>query len=214
MRWEIRGADRETGADATIVVDAEGEDSARRRANRRGIVVSGVRPLDPNDSCARLPTLVIEYEAPTSGTSMISSLRSPPASSSQPPEQTLLTLKPKMLTGNPALFVFAVILVPLLGLGILILACWYLSCITQTLTVTSKRSILRRGVLSKSTTEVRHEDVRNTQVSQTLLQRLFGTGQLAISTAARNEVEIRIADIPNPEKARRLINELRDQLPV
>lgn len=52
MQWEVIGADRNTGRDSKILVDADTEDSARRRANRLGLLVSDLRPLDPNDSVA------------------------------------------------------------------------------------------------------------------------------------------------------------------
>ena len=43
MKWEVTGADRQTGDDRTVLIDADTEDSARRRANRQGVVVADLR---------------------------------------------------------------------------------------------------------------------------------------------------------------------------
>jgi len=37
MKWEVVGADRETGNDKTVFVDAADEAQAIRRANRQGL---------------------------------------------------------------------------------------------------------------------------------------------------------------------------------
>jgi hypothetical protein len=52
MNWEVVGADRKTGLDRVIIIDADDEAQARRRANRQGILVEDLRLLDPNDSAA------------------------------------------------------------------------------------------------------------------------------------------------------------------
>lgn len=57
MKWEAIGADRSTGNDVSVVIEADDEDSAKRRANRRGVVVETVRCLDPDDSLAGQPVL-------------------------------------------------------------------------------------------------------------------------------------------------------------
>ena len=52
MQWEVTGADRQTGQERRVLIDADDEASARRRANRRGVLVSEARPIDPDDSVA------------------------------------------------------------------------------------------------------------------------------------------------------------------
>jgi uncharacterized membrane protein YdbT with pleckstrin-like domain len=90
--------------------------------------------------------------------------------------------------------------------GFVILFVWWLQCQATTLTVTQERTILRKGLLSKSTTEVWHEDVRNVQISQGLLQRLLGVGTVGISSAGQSGVEILAVGIPEPENVRRIID--------
>lgn len=50
MRWEVRGANRENGEEKVIYLDAENEDSARRRAARTGLLVSELRPTEGEDA--------------------------------------------------------------------------------------------------------------------------------------------------------------------
>jgi hypothetical protein len=64
MKWEVTGADRQTGADRTITLEAGDEAQARRRANRQGVLVADLRPLDPNDSVAGVRALVAAPLAP------------------------------------------------------------------------------------------------------------------------------------------------------
>ena len=45
MRWEISGANRATGRDQTIVLEADDEASATRRGGRRGLLVERVRAV-------------------------------------------------------------------------------------------------------------------------------------------------------------------------
>lgn len=52
MRWEVKGADRQTGEDRQIFVEAGDEAQATRRAGRQGLLVESARPLDSNDSMA------------------------------------------------------------------------------------------------------------------------------------------------------------------
>src|SRR5690606_12359584 len=52
------------------------------------------------------------------------------------------------------------------------------------LTVTNKRTLLRRGVLQKTTREVRHADVHLLKVDQSFLDRLLKIGRVSVSSAA------------------------------
>ena len=52
MKWEISGADRTTGKETKLILDADDEASATRRGNRRGVLVESARPLDAGDSVA------------------------------------------------------------------------------------------------------------------------------------------------------------------
>jgi hypothetical protein len=95
----------------------------------------------------------------------------------------------------------------LLGVGPL--AVWKVYTMGSSLEITNKRTVWYRGLLSKATNEVRHNDVKNFQVDQTFLNRILGIGTIGISSAGQDEIEIRVKDIPNPYRVRDLINQHR-----
>ena len=148
-------------------------------------------------------------------------------------EETLVQLNPSMLRRHPFQFTGSMLLllvglagvvyglvlpewwvvgaagaVALFGAGVLLV--WWLKIKSTTLTVTSERTILRKGILSRNTTEVRHDDVRNLQVHQSFVERMLGVGDLAISSAGQDDLEIDIDGVRNPEQIASLIRERQD----
>lgn len=82
-------------------------------------------------------------------------------------------------------------------------------CYATILTVTVDRTILRKGIFSKSTIEVRHVDVLATSIKQTITNRIFGVGSSAIASAGTGGVEIVVSGISNPQHVSKLIDEHR-----
>jgi uncharacterized membrane protein YdbT with pleckstrin-like domain len=97
----------------------------------------------------------------------------------------------------------------LAALGLGVLAFWWIQSRSMSLTLTTRRTIQRRGILSKYTTEVRHDDVRNLQIEQSFWQRLLGIGDLAISSAGQDELEIEVEGVPDPDSVARHIRDLQ-----
>lgn len=117
---------------------------------------------------------------------------------------------PAMFRNNPLGFALSVVLcLVLVGFGILLV--WWLQCKATTLTVTEERTILRKGLLAKATTEVWHKDVRNVQISQGLLQRMLGVGTVGISSAGQSGVEILAVGVPEPANVRKIIDQYKRQ---
>lgn len=125
------------------------------------------------------------------------------------PETVLYEAHPAMFRNDPLGFLLCIVLIPALGLGLFVLLGWWLSVLNTKLTITNKRSILRRGILSRFETEAWHRDVRTIEVGQSFAQRLFGVGSIGISTAGQGDVEICIQGIPNPDRARAIIDQHR-----
>ena len=123
-------------------------------------------------------------------------------------EVTLYDENPSMFRNRPVEFVFTVVLCVVL-VGFIIFFMWWLRCKGTQLTITSERTRLRKGILSKSITEVWHQDVRNVQLNQTFFQRLLGVGSLGISSAGQAGLEISVSGIPNPEQVKDLIDQHR-----
>jgi hypothetical protein len=102
-----------------------------------------------------------------------------------------------LLGGSGALAIFSIVF----------LFAWWVHTRLDSLQITTERSILQSGLVARSTSEVRHADVRNLQIHQTVLQRLFGVGTLAISSAGQDDFEIVAKGIPSPEALAEVIRQ-------
>ena len=113
---------------------------------------------------------------------------------------------PPMFRNNPVWFVISILLIPVFGIGIIILIAWYISTKAQTLTVTSEDLLYERGILSKSRSELRLSSIRSVRVHQSLFQRMFGTGDIEIFTAG-DTPEVTATGMPDPNRVRELVSE-------
>jgi len=95
------------------------------------------------------------------------------------------------------------------GLAALYWLAWWVQTRFTTLTITNRRTILRRGLIARDTSEVRHRDVRNLQINQTTLERMLGVGDVSISSAGQDDLEIRIEGIPKPEKVASIVRDMQ-----
>jgi len=123
-------------------------------------------------------------------------------------ERELLTVSPRLFGGN--WFIHAVVI--LLCLVLIGFVFYFIEWLRQRATrliVTTRRTVLREGILDKRTNEIRHSDVRNVQVQQSLVQRMFGVGTLELSSSGQSDVEIAIKGIPDPQAIASLIREQR-----
>ena len=137
----------------------------------------------------------------------------------QPPkEKTLLTTRqsmrgpllgviflvslPSYLWGPPALIISLVICLPCLLVS-------FVGRSSRSLTITTRRTIMRSGILGSHSNEVLHNHIRNIQISQGVFQSLIGTGTLAISSAGQSNMEIVFRHLSRPGRAKRLIDQHR-----
>lgn len=123
-------------------------------------------------------------------------------------EETLYESHPAMFGNHPVWFTVSVLL-SLVGVGLLILIPWWFQSRGVKLTITNERTRLRKGFFSKHTSAVFHDNVRNIQVGQTFLQRVMGVGYLGIASAGHAGMEIEVQGIPDPERAKALIDQYR-----
>ncbi len=117
-----------------------------------------------------------------------------------------------VIGGGMGLIVTSNLLIALIvsGLGISFWLGWWLNMLSITLTVTDKRTILRKGILSKYTNEVFHSSVRNIEINQNIMQRIFRVGDISIaSSSGQPDLEIVVHGIPDPETVKQLINKYR-----
>ncbi len=104
--------------------------------------------------------------------------------------------------------ILGVILLPVLvGLFILIFILIEIQCTSYELT--SRRIIIRKGLISKNQNEIWIKDMRAVNFVQSVWQRIIGVGDIAIGTAASAGTEINIMGIADPADVVSKINGLR-----
>lgn len=67
----------------------------------------------------------------------------------------------------------------------------------------------RTGIISKSVSEVRYENIRSIDTRQGVLDRIFGIGAVMIGTAGTSGYEIVKAGIKNPDNIKQILNARR-----
>ena len=147
-------------------------------------------------------------------------------------EQAVLKIRPSFFRAKPVrvLLLFAMPLISAavaawlveegsgfgraaLVLGIAAVVCWvpttvwwFIATRSKGLEITNKRTIERRGLLSKSTDEVLHDHVRNVKVDQSFYQRIVRIGQIGIASSGSDQTEIVMEDLPDPQRIREIID--------
>lgn len=124
-------------------------------------------------------------------------------------EQVLFQAHPAMFRNHPFYFTLCVVLIAAFGLGLLMLLAWWIQVLGTTLTVTNEQTTLRKGILSKYTNDVFHSNVRNIQVRQSFLQRIFNVGWVGISSSGQSGLEIEVNGIPDPHRVKEIIDDHR-----
>ncbi len=124
-------------------------------------------------------------------------------------EKELYRAHPAMFRNHPVSFILTLILC-LVGVGLIIFLVWWLKHLGTTLIITENRTILRKGILARNTNEVLHENIRNIQINQSFLQRIFNVGDIGIASAGQSDVEIQVKGIPGPREVKQLIDQYRD----
>jgi hypothetical protein len=90
-----------------------------------------------------------------------------------------------------------------------VLAVWWLKVHFTMLIVSNKRTVFRHGIISRATSEVQHDDVRNLQLDQNAFERIMAVGDIAISSSGQDEMEIVARDIPHPDEVVALIRQMQ-----
>lgn len=91
------------------------------------------------------------------------------------------------------------------GFGALVLW-WWIESLSAALEVTNKRTVARRGIFSRSTSEVLHDNIRNVQIEQSFWQRVWGVGSIGISSSGQDGIEIQMDRIPGPQRLQQVID--------
>jgi len=150
-------------------------------------------------------------------------------------EQVLRVVRPALVRGHPAASAGAIGLAiagattGVLGLtgggpewlgwpglvGLLVGLAWCLWLFVlghrwDRLRITNHRVIDERGIIMRNSSEVLHKHVRNIRITQTFWQRVVGIGDIEIDSAAGDgEADIRIANVPDPDGVKKLVDRHR-----
>lgn len=95
------------------------------------------------------------------------------------------------------------------GIVILLILKGLIRWLTTNHIITNERLIYRAGFIAKSGTELPLEVIQNVAFNQTIIERIFGTGDLMIESAGTHG-QTRYRDIPNPEGVQSLIYRVRE----
>lgn len=120
-------------------------------------------------------------------------------------EEVLWSGEPLMKSIYPAIAV-GVPLIPVMGLGLLVIVGAYLNIKNTDFVVTSEGLYKKTGVMSRNVQKIGFEKVQNISFSQSIFGTYFGYGNVEISTAGGSGIEMRFRSIENPKEIQQLIN--------
>ncbi len=103
-------------------------------------------------------------------------------------------------------WLWAALFVPMVLGGAGLLVWWWIDRLGASIEITTKRTIMHRGIFSKSSSEVVHDNIRNIQVTQTFPQRVMGVGKLGISSSGQDGVELQVNHLKDPDNLRKIID--------
>ena len=95
--------------------------------------------------------------------------------------------------------------IALLAIAAVWLIARYMKWVTTHFVITSHRVIFRQGVVAKSGIEIPLERVNNVNFHQTVLERVFGAGDLLIESGGEDGQQ-RFTDIRHPDRVQNLVH--------
>jgi len=104
-----------------------------------------------------------------------------------------------MFRNQPALFICSIALVPVFGVGLAILAAWWIKTLTDTMILTDDKIIKREGLMSKYTAEICYRDIKSIQIKQSFWQRVFNVGSIGIASSGQYALVLVFHGQRNPE---------------
>lgn len=120
-------------------------------------------------------------------------------------EKIVWSGEPEIASIVPAL-VIGVLTLPLMGLGLLIMAVAYLTIENTDFVVTNQGLYKKTGILSRNVQKIGFDKVQNISFSQTAIGKYFGYGNVDISTAGGSGIEMSFNSVAEPQQVQELIN--------
>lgn len=120
-------------------------------------------------------------------------------------EEVLWQGQPRIKSILPAV-IFGVPLIAVFGLGLLIIAGAYFSVKNTYFVVTNQGLYRKSGVLSRNVQKIGFDKVQNISFSQGVFGSYFDYGNIEISTAGGQGVEMRFNSINQPREVEEIVN--------
>ncbi|MET0137815.1 MAG: PH domain-containing protein [Sphingobium sp.] len=111
-----------------------------------------------------------------------------------------------MFANHPFLFSLLAITI----IGFLVIGIWAMVVRTERLAVGERDILLERGFIAKQRVQVSRGSVRAVRVTQGIMQRLLGVGDIEIFTGG-DFPEIAIRGLPRPNDIRALLSDTLDE---
>ncbi len=105
---------------------------------------------------------------------------------------------PAVFRDYPLRFLVCLILIPVFGVGLVLLGVWWIIARSTRLTVDEVRATLTSGILSKQVTEVQLSSIRTVKIDKTLVDRIFDVGTVSVYTSG-DAPELVVKGMPDPE---------------
>lgn len=103
------------------------------------------------------------------------------------------------------LYALSILLIPLWGLGLIVMLFRYLLGRTAEFGVTDKRVIMKTGILSKHTCELLLRKIESVNIEQGIFGSMFGYG--AVTITGTGGTKEKFENIADPLKFRKVVNE-------
>ena len=100
---------------------------------------------------------------------------------------------------------YGILLLPVFGIGLLILVYVVFQVYSETHTLTNQRLITRKGILAKNTDETELYRFKDVKVMQSASERVLGYGTVVVYSTDPATPEIRLQNVRNPHELKDLI---------
>lgn len=120
-------------------------------------------------------------------------------------EQIIWSGKPKMNSIYPSIAV-GILFTPVMGIGLLIMAGAYLYIQNTNFVITSNGLYKKTGIASRKVKKIGFNKIQDTSFNQGIFGNYFGYGNVDISTAGGQNVEMRFNSIDKPKEIQELIS--------
>jgi uncharacterized membrane protein YdbT with pleckstrin-like domain len=129
-------------------------------------------------------------------------------------EKTIFKGTPSQLT-NLGYYLLCLIFLPAFGLGLIMFIVRYLKTSHTKIEITNERVVTQTGVLSRITNEIELYRVKDIQLSEPFLLRMFGLSNLVLVTSDKSTPFINIKGVKDGNKLRKeirtFVEERRDK---